>query len=50
MLVGVLPVLPTPFAAGGGVDIAAMARVTVFAVGAGADGVVFPGVASEFDH
>ena len=50
MLVGVLSVLPTPFAAGGGVDIAAMARVTAFALEAGADGVVFPGVASEFDY
>lgn len=50
MLLGVLPVLPTPFAAGGGVDSAAMARATAFALEAGADGVVFPGVASEFDH
>lgn len=50
MLFGVLPVLPTPFDAGGGVDAAAMARVTEFALQAGADGVVFPGVASEFDH
>jgi 4-hydroxy-tetrahydrodipicolinate synthase len=50
MLLGVLPVLPTPFAFGGGVDLAAMARVTAFALEAGADGVVFPGVASEFDH
>ncbi|KFC69530.1 Dihydrodipicolinate synthase [Devosia sp. LC5] len=50
MLLGVLPVLPTPFAAEGGVDPAAMARVTAFALDAGADGVVFPGVASEFDY
>ncbi|UXN73615.1 dihydrodipicolinate synthase family protein [Devosia sp. A8/3-2] len=50
MLLGVLPVLPTPFATGGGVDPVAMARVTAFALEAGADGVVFPGVASEFDH
>lgn len=50
MLFGVLPVLPTPFDASGGVDAAAMARVTEFALDAGADGVVFPGVASEFDH
>ena len=50
MLFGVLPVLPTPFDAGGSVDVAAMARVTEFALEAGADGVVFPGVASEFDH
>lgn len=50
MLLGVLPVLPTPFAAEGGIDTAAMARVTNFALEAGADGVVFPGVASEFDY
>jgi dihydrodipicolinate synthase/N-acetylneuraminate lyase len=50
MLFGVLPVLPTPFDASGGVDVDAMARVTEFALEAGADGVVFPGVASEFDR
>lgn len=50
MLFGVLPVLPTPFAVDGSVDGAAMARVTQFALDAGADGVVFPGVASEFDY
>jgi len=50
MLEGVLPVLPTPFDASGQIDEAGMARVTEFALDAGADGVVFPGVASEFDH
>lgn len=50
MLFGVLPVLPTPFDLSGRIDGAAMARVTEFALEAGADGVVFPGVASEFDH
>lgn len=50
MLEGVLPVLPTPFDASGQIDEAGMARVTEFAIDAGADGVVFPGVASEFDH
>ena len=50
MLEGVLPVLPTPFDASGQIDEAGMARVTEFALEAGADGVVFPGVASEFDH
>ncbi|RYE48977.1 MAG: dihydrodipicolinate synthase family protein [Hyphomicrobiales bacterium] len=50
MFEGVLPVLPTPFDASGQIDEAGMARVTEFALDAGADGVVFPGVASEFDH
>src|SRR5689334_3925026 len=50
MLEGVLPVLPTPFDASGQIDEAGMARVTQFALDAGSDGVVFPGVASEFDH
>lgn len=49
MLQGILPVLPTPFTVEGGIDAAAMARVTDFALGAGVDGVVFPGFASEVD-
>ncbi len=49
MLRGILPVLPTPFTAAGEIDPAAMARVTDFALGAGVDGVVFPGFASEVD-
>lgn len=49
MLQGILPVLPTPFTAAGEIDPQAMARVTDFALGAGVDGVVFPGFASEVD-
>ncbi len=46
---GVFPVLPTPFDDGGQVDPAALARLVDFAVEAGADGVVYPGMASEVE-
>jgi 4-hydroxy-tetrahydrodipicolinate synthase len=49
MLEGVLPVLATPFAASGEVDHASLRRLVGYALEAQADGVVFPGVASEFD-
>ncbi|MBT5902163.1 MAG: dihydrodipicolinate synthase family protein [Opitutaceae bacterium] len=48
-LEGILPVLPTPFADRGEVDPDAFRRVAEFCVDAGAGGVVFPGVASEYD-
>ncbi|HEY4203170.1 MAG TPA: dihydrodipicolinate synthase family protein [Devosiaceae bacterium] len=48
-LIGVLPVLPTPYRQDGAIDPKAMARLVQFAVGAGAHGIVFPGVASEFN-
>lgn len=48
-LKGILPVLPTPFAANGTVDSEAFERVARFCVESGAGGVVFPGVASEYD-
>ena len=44
---GILPVLPTPFAADGAIDLAAIRKVTAFALTAGVNGVVFPGFASE---
>lgn len=47
---GILPVLPTPFADNGSVDLDAMEKVTRFCIDAGASGLVFPGVASEYDH
>lgn len=47
MLTGMLPVLPTPFLAGGAIDVSAARRVTAFALSAGVNGVVFPGFASE---
>ena len=47
---GTLPVLATPFTAdGGAVDKRPLRRLVDYAVDAGADGVVYPGVASEFD-
>ena len=49
-LQGILPVLPTPFDDDGKVDGVAMERVTQFCIEAGASGLVFPGVASEYDH
>jgi 4-hydroxy-tetrahydrodipicolinate synthase len=49
LLSGVLPVLPTIFSKSGEVDLAATRRVAEFARTSGAHGVVFPGVASEFN-
>lgn len=46
---GVFPVLPTPFAPDGAPDEAAFRRLIDFAVEAGVDGVVFPGMASEVE-
>jgi 4-hydroxy-tetrahydrodipicolinate synthase len=48
-LSGVFPVLPTPFTPQGAVDRAAFARIFDFVVASGADGVVFPGMASEVE-
>lgn len=48
-LTGVFPVLPTPFAPDGTPDTAALCRLVDFAVAAGANGVVFPGMASEVE-
>ncbi len=48
-LSGVFPVLPTPFGADGKVDPAALAALVAFAAEAGADGVVYPGMASEVE-
>jgi 4-hydroxy-tetrahydrodipicolinate synthase len=46
---GVFPVLPTPFGPEGAPDEAAFLRLAEFAIEAGADGVVFPGMASEVE-
>ncbi|WP_376099093.1 dihydrodipicolinate synthase family protein [Roseomonas sp. CCTCC AB2023176] len=46
---GVFPVLPTPFGPDGAPDGAAFPRLIDFAVGAGVQGVVFPGMASEVE-
>ncbi|MCK8782301.1 dihydrodipicolinate synthase family protein [Rhizobium sp. NTR19] len=48
-LSGILPVLPTPFAASGAVDRDGMRKIVRFALQAGVDGVVFPGFASEVE-
>ena len=48
LLAGIFPVLPTLFDDVGDVDADAMREVVRFALGAGAHGVVYPGVASEY--
>jgi 4-hydroxy-tetrahydrodipicolinate synthase len=48
-LSGVLPILPTIFTASGAIDEAGTRRVVDYIVGAGARGIVFPGLASEYD-
>lgn len=49
MLQGILPVLPTPFLPDGAIDPAGLERIVDFALACGADGLVFPGFASEVD-
>lgn len=44
-----MPVLPTPFLRSGAIDPEAMRAAVRFAIGAGVDGVVFPGFASEVE-
>lgn len=46
---GVLPILPTIFDARGEIDETGMRRVVEYIVAAGAAGLVFPGLASEYD-
>jgi 4-hydroxy-tetrahydrodipicolinate synthase len=46
---GVFPVLPTPFTPDDRPDEAAFRRLVDFAVEAGVDGIVFPGMASEVE-
>jgi 4-hydroxy-tetrahydrodipicolinate synthase len=48
-LSGVFPVLPTPFTPQGAVDRTAFARIFDFVLESGADGIVFPGMASEVE-
>lgn len=48
-LSGVLPILPTIFDASGEIDEAGTRRVVDYIIAAGAKGVVFPGLASEYD-
>jgi 4-hydroxy-tetrahydrodipicolinate synthase len=46
---GVWPVLATPFDPDGAPDEAGLRAIVRYAVGAGVDGVVYPGVASEYE-
>jgi len=46
---GVLPILPTIFSPSGAIDETGTRRVLEYIIGAGARGVVFPGLASEYD-
>lgn len=48
-LAGVLPILPTIFTDRGAIDEAGTRRVLEYVVDAGASGIVFPGLASEYD-
>lgn len=48
-LSGVFPVLPTPFSPDGAIDPPALLPIIAFALEAGADGVVYPGMASEVE-
>src|SRR5918995_1068360 len=48
-LSGVLPILPTIFTPKGGVDEAGTRRVVEYIIAAGARGIVFPGLASEYE-
>lgn len=46
---GAFPVLPTAFTDAGVIDEPAFRRIVAFALDCGVDGVVFPGLASEYD-
>ena len=48
-LAGVFPVLPTPFGSDGRPDEDALHRLADFALESGADGIVYPGMASEVE-
>lgn len=49
-IAGAFPVLPTIFDESGALDEGGFRRVAEWAIDCGADGVVFPGLASEYDH
>lgn len=48
-LSGVLPILPTIFTGSGAIDEAGTRRVVEYIIAAGARGIVFPGLASEYE-
>jgi 4-hydroxy-tetrahydrodipicolinate synthase len=49
LLSGVFPVLATPFRPDGAPDFAGLVAIARYALDAGVDGLVYPGVASEFE-
>ncbi len=49
-ITGTIPVIPTTFHADGSVDYQSFRRVIEYILEAGSDGVVFPGLASEYDQ
>jgi 2-keto-3-deoxy-L-arabinonate dehydratase len=48
-LSGVLPILPTIFSPSGAIDEAGTRRVVEYIIASGAQGIVFPGLASEYE-
>ncbi|WP_448249658.1 dihydrodipicolinate synthase family protein [Thalassotalea agariperforans] len=50
ILSGILPVLPTPYDSDNKIDCQAMESVVEFCIKSGANGLVFPGSASEHDY
>lgn len=50
LLEGTFPVLPTPFLDSGPIDYESLKAVVDYAIGCGVDGVVYPGLASEYAH
>ncbi|WP_298486020.1 dihydrodipicolinate synthase family protein [uncultured Maribacter sp.] len=49
MLKGILPAIPTCFTDRGNINLEAQKKVIQFVISAGAHGIVFPGVASEYN-
>ena len=49
-LEGTFPVLPTPFTVAGEFDVNSFEQVIDYALSCGVDGVVFPGLASEYEQ
>lgn len=49
-ITGAFPVLPTIFTTAGAVDLGGFRAVAEWAIACGVDGLVFPGLASEYDH
>ncbi len=49
-ITGAFPVLPTIFDSAGAIDETGMVRTIEWVIECGVDGVVFPGLASEYDH